>query len=143
MTGDAERIKTLRERTGKTADEVASVAGLGDMAYFDVESYDDELRTVLSLGQVKQLADALGVATVALFVDDATTIQRHITYRELVSLVQGHLASGHNRDALEEEMGWDLDALLDSESATLSGYCVEFLEALCPRIGIDWIAALP
>ena len=143
MTGDAERIKTLRERTGKTADEVASVAGLGDMAYFDVESYDDELRTVLSLGQVKQLADALGVATVALFVDDATTIQRHITYGELVSLVQGHLASGHNREALEEEVGWDLGALWIASQRLFSGDCVEFLEALCPRIGIDWIAALP
>jgi transcriptional regulator with XRE-family HTH domain len=143
MTGDAERIKTLRERIGKSTDEVASLVGLGDMAYFDLESYDDELRTVLSLAQVKQLAAALGVATAALFADKATPIDRSIPYDELVGLVQSRLGSGVSREAFEEEVGWDLGALLDSEAATLSGYCVEFLEELCPRIGIDWIAALP
>jgi transcriptional regulator with XRE-family HTH domain len=67
MTGDAERVKTLRQRTGKSADEIASLAGLEDMAYFDLESYDDELRTALSLGQVKRLAAAFGVPASALF----------------------------------------------------------------------------
>jgi transcriptional regulator with XRE-family HTH domain len=67
MTGDAERIRTLRQRVGKSAEEIALVAGLGHMAYFDLESYDDELRTVLSLTQVKRLADAFGVPAAALF----------------------------------------------------------------------------
>jgi len=143
MTGDPERIRSLRERAGKSANEVASLAGLGDSAYFDLESYDDELRTVLSLGQVKQLAAALGVATAALFVDEARLPNRRISYDELVSLVHGNLATGVSRQTFEEEVGWDLGSLFESEAATLSGYCVEFLEALCSRIGVDWIAALP
>ena len=143
MTGDPERIRSLRERIGKSASEVASLVGLGDMAYFDLESYDDELRTVLSLEQVKRLAAALGVATAALFVDSPTTPERPVTYDELVTLVRGHVAMSVSRETFEEDVGWNLGALLESESAALSGYCVEFLEALCPRIGVDWIAALP
>ena len=54
MTGDPERIKGLRERVDKSTDEVAALVGLSDMAYFDLESYEDELRTVLSLRQVKR-----------------------------------------------------------------------------------------
>jgi transcriptional regulator with XRE-family HTH domain len=143
MTGDPERIKGLRERVGKSPDEVASLVGLSDMAYFDLESYEDELRTVLSLRQVKRLAAALGVATSALFVDDATPPNRSISHDELVTLVHRHLATGVSRETFEEEVGWELDSLFESEVATLSDYCVEFLEALCSRIGVDWMAALP
>ena len=143
MTGDPERIRSFRERAGKSANEVASLAGLGDAAYYDLESYDDELRTVLFLGQVKQLAAALDVETAALFGEAATPPERRITYDELVTLVHGHLATGVSREMIEEDVGWDVDGLLESEAAMLSGYTVEFLEALCSRIGIDWIAALP
>lgn len=143
MTGDAERIRTLRQRVGKSADEIALLAGLGDMAYFDLESYDDELRTVLSLTQVKRLADAFGVPAAALFSDDVAKSEHRVSYDELVALVKGHVDSGVSREAIEEEIGWDLGAFFESEEIAFSEYGVEFLQALCTRLRIDWIAALP
>lgn len=143
MTSDAERIKQLRQRAGKSAGDVASLAGLGDMAYYDVEAYDDELRTVLSLQQVKRLADALGVPSSALFLDGVTDIEHRVTYDELAALVTHHFDSGVNREAFEEEIGWELGPFLEGESHALSAYGVDFLQELCGRLGIDWVAALP
>jgi hypothetical protein len=40
-------------------------------------------------------------------------------------------------------IGWDLGAFFESEALALSEYGVEFLQVLCTRVGIDWIAALP
>jgi len=143
MTGDAERIKLLRQRAGKSAGEIALLAGLGDMAYCDVEAHDDELRTVLSLQQVKRLADALGVPSSALFLDELTDIEHRVSYDELVAFVTHHFDSGVSREALAEEIGWDLGPFFGGESRALSEYGVDFLQELCRRIGIDWVAALP
>ncbi len=143
MMGDAERIKALRERTGKSSSEIASLAGLGEMEYFDLEFHDDELVSVPSLAKIRRLADALGVRTAALFSDEPNVVQRHTSYAELVLLVKAHLAAGISKEAFEDEIGWDLDAFLDSEQRALSEYGVEFLQALCPCVGIAWMAALP
>jgi DNA-binding XRE family transcriptional regulator len=143
MTSDAERIKGLRERTGKSSNEIAAIAGLGEMEYFDLESHDDELVTVPSLAKIRRLAEALGVPTSTLFCDDPNSVHGHTSYAELVSLVMARLAAGISREALEEEIGWDLDAFLESEQRALSEYGVEFLQALCPCVGAEWMAALP
>jgi hypothetical protein len=66
---------------------IALLAGLGNMAYFDLESYDNELRTVLSLTQVTRLADALSVPAAALFLDDVAKSEHRVSYDELVALV--------------------------------------------------------
>lgn len=140
---DVLRLKALRERTGKSADEIASLAGLQYMEYFDLEFHDDELRTVPSLAQIKRLAAALEVPAAALFCDNPDVTLRRVPYAELVSLVTAQLAAGTSKEAFEEEIGWELDAFLESEAHALAQYGTEFLEALCTRLGIDWIAALP
>ena len=143
MTGDAERITSLRQRTGKGVDEIASLAGLGHMAYINLETYDDD-STVLSLGQVKRLAFAFGVPASALFADETTESTHRVSVpAAFVTLVNGRLASGVSRNAFEESIGWSLGAFFESEAAALSEYGVEFLQELCSRFGIDWIDALP
>ena len=143
MASDAERIKALRERTGKSSNEIASLAGLSDMEYFDLEAYDDELTTVLSLAQIKRVAAALGVPTLALFSDELPSVPRRIPYAELVALVDAHLAAGLSREAFEDEVGWDLAAFFESEERALSDYGVDFLQDVCSGLGIDCTAALP
>jgi hypothetical protein len=51
--------------------------------------------------------------------------------------------AGISKEAFADEIGWDLDAFFESEERGLSDYGVEFLKALCPHVGIEWIAALP
>ena len=143
MKGDAQRIKALRERSGKTSDEIAALAGLGHMEYFDLEAYDDELMSVPSLTQIKRLADALGVPTRALFSDKPAIEQPRVSYAELALLVRRHLAGGISQEALEDQIGWSLDAFLESEEKALSEHGVEFLKALCRKLGVPWMTALP
>jgi transcriptional regulator with XRE-family HTH domain len=143
MRGDAKRIRALRERSGKSSHDIAALAGLGDMEYFDLEAYDDELMSVPSLAKIKRLAVAFGVPTPALFLDEPNIVRRHIPYAELVWLVKAHLAAGTSKEVFEEQIGWDLDPFFDSEERALSEYGVEFLKALCRRLDIQWIAALP
>jgi len=143
MRGDAKRIRALRERSGKQAQEIASLAGLQYMEYFDLEAYDDELMSVLSLGHIKQLARVFGVPTAALFFDKPPTFPHRVAYAELVELVNARLAAGTSREVFEDEIGWDLTAFFESEERMLSEYGVEFLKALCRHLGVQWIAALP
>lgn len=122
---------------------MAALAGFSDMEYFDLEAYEDELETVLTLAQIKRLAAALEVPAAALFVDEEDPHRRRISYSELARLVREHLASGVSQDAFEDEIGWNLDRFLESESRALSDYGVDFLQVLCPHLGVDWVAALP
>jgi hypothetical protein len=84
VRGDAKRIKVLRERTGKSSYEIASLAGLAEMAYFDLEAYDDELMSAVSRAKIRRLADVFGVPTPALFLENPNIVRRHIPYAELV-----------------------------------------------------------
>ena len=143
MSNGPTRVKLLRERIGKSFDEVAALGGFSDMEYYDVEAYEDELETVLTLAQIKRLAQALGVSTATLFVDEDSATRHRIPYEELARLVREHLASGISQDAFEDEIGWNLAGFLESEQRALSDYGVDFLQALCPRLGINWVAALP
>jgi transcriptional regulator with XRE-family HTH domain len=143
MSGTANRIQTLRKRTGKSSDEIASLVGLSDMAYFDLEAYDDELVMALSLEQVRRLADVLGVSTQMLFLDEPAPKVPSTSYSELVSLVTARIAQAGDQKAFENEVGWDLGAFLESEATALSTYGVDFLQSLCTHVGVDWMTALP
>ncbi len=119
--GDAERIRTLRKRLGRSSAEIAALVGLGDMAYFDLEHYDDELSTVVSLAVIKRLASVLGVPTPALFFDESAAMPtRRISHAELTLFVKALIADGSSQEALEAEIGWSLDDFLESDATALS-----------------------
>jgi transcriptional regulator with XRE-family HTH domain len=140
---DARRLRSLRARTGLSSAEVAHRAGIGDMAYFDLEFHDDELLTVPSLGDIKRLATVLGVPTAALFVDNCDSTVRRISYQQLMTSLASLISNGTSKEALEDEIGWRLDDFLESEARALSEYPAEFLKLLCDRLGVAWIDALP
>jgi len=141
---DAERIQTLRTRSGRTASEMAQLSGMAHMEYFDLEFHDDELKSVPSLAAVKRLASALGVPTRRLFVDEPDSPSgRHVSYDALVALVRRRVAADGSQEPLEDEIGWYLDDFLAGEAAAMAAYPVEFLIALCERLAVDWLDALP
>ena len=43
MNDVAKRVRELRERTGKSIEEMASLLDMSRMSYFDIEFHDDEL----------------------------------------------------------------------------------------------------
>lgn len=144
MTEHAERLRQLREQSGKSVDEIAAAVGMEYMQYFDLELHDDELSTVPSLASVKRLAATLNVTVPALLSEDSTTISHQITYNGLVKCVKTYLKkTGLSQEAFEDRIGWALDEFFVSEDRMLEQYNLEFLKVLCESLGVSWVAALP
>ena len=79
-----------------------------------------------------------------LFSDQPTPAEfRSNSYDDLVSLVRAHIVRAGSKEAVENALGWELDAFLESEATALSSYSAEFLQALCAHVGVDWMTALP
>ncbi len=143
-TAYAKRIRTLRERSGKTAAELSQLLDLSGMEYFDLELHDDELTMVISLEQIWRLAAALGVSTHALLFGDAAAPARRIPYAELVERTKRHLASaGLSEAEFGDQVGWVLDDFFEGEQKMLASYNLEFLKALCAALGAPLQEAIP
>jgi DNA-binding XRE family transcriptional regulator len=52
----ADRIRELRGKSGRTERELADTLGLRVEGYCDLEQYDDELETTISIAQAAALA---------------------------------------------------------------------------------------
>jgi transcriptional regulator with XRE-family HTH domain len=144
MTGQADRLRQLREQVGKSVDEMAEAAGMAYMEYLDLELHDDELRSVPSLADVQRLATALSVTVPLLLSEDSAVPSARLTHADLVERVKTHLReTGLSREAFEDHLGWTLDDFFASEERTLTQYNIEFLSTLCERLGVPWRAALP
>jgi len=144
MTRHADRIRELRERAGKSVDEMAAAVGMAYMEYLDLELHDTELPSVPSLASVQKLAAALNVTVRALLSEDGTEASHRLTHADLVERVKVHLSeAGISREAFEDRLGWTLDDFFASEERTLAQYNIEFLRVLCESLGVSWVAALP
>jgi len=145
MTAYAERIRTLREKSGKSAKDMCDLLGMSYMEYFDLELHDTELPMVPSLDQVRRLAAGLGVTVPALLSEQAFNVAaQRVTYRDLVERVKHHMRqAGLSQGQLEDQIGWSLDDFFHSEKKALEGYNLEFLKHLCAELGISWLEAVP
>jgi transcriptional regulator with XRE-family HTH domain len=144
MKGAAKRVRELRERTGKSADDLASLLDISPMSYFDIEFHDDELESVPSLRQVRQLAMCLGVSATELVAGSTTDVSERIRWPDLVSRTLDYRrTAGVTENALEDLVGWKLGDFFASEDAMLDNYTVDFLKRLCKELQISWVHALP
>jgi transcriptional regulator with XRE-family HTH domain len=144
MNDVAKRVRELRERTGKSVEDMASLLDMSPMSYFDIEFHDDELEAVPSLRQVRQLAECLGVSTAELVTGLTTDVNERIRWPDLIARTLDYRrTAGVTADAFEDLVGWKLDDFFASEDAMLDNYPVDFLQVLCKELQIPWIHALP
>ena len=144
MNDVAKRVRELRERTGKSIEEMASLLDMSRMSYFDIEFHDDELESVPSLKQVRQLAQYLGVSAAELVTGSTTDVNERIRWHDLVARTLDYRrTNGITEDAFEDLVGWKLDDFFASEDAMLDNYPVDFLQVLCKELQISWVDALP
>jgi transcriptional regulator with XRE-family HTH domain len=144
MKGAAKRVRELRERTGKSADDLARLLGMSPMSYFDIEFHDDELESVPSLRQVRELAMRLGVSAVELVTGSTTDVNERIRWPDLVSRTLDYRrTAGVTENVFEDLVGWKLGDFFASEDAMLDNYTVDFLKELCKKLQISWVHALP
>jgi transcriptional regulator with XRE-family HTH domain len=140
----AARLRTAREQTGRSIDDMAALLGITREAYWDLESYDDEVLTCLSIEQVAVLCRTLGMAPRTLFAEESSDAQGAINLEVLGLKIKAHLqAEQMDLSAFEERVGWDVATWLERpQECFTTRYPVEALRDICQAIGVNWVAAL-
>ena len=141
--GTATQIRNYRVRAGKSASEVASQLGLNESWYYDLEHYDDELATTLTLFQSMELASILGVRLRDLVNTDTWT-DPSISLTELPPLIEVHVAKvGISIEQFEEQVGWELRELMQSPFKAISESPIIFVQAVAHQLSINWLSLVP
>ena len=144
MNDAAKRVRELRERTGKSVEEMASLLDMSRMSYFDIEFHDDELESVPSLKQVRQLAQYLGVSAAQLVTGSTRDVNERIRWHDLVA-PDARLSpyQPHDRGRLRGPGGLEAGRFLRERGCHARYYPVDFLQVLCKELHISWVDALP
>jgi len=113
-------------------------------AYDDLERYDDEAFTVVSLSQLLALGKIVNVEPrVLLLGEEAAASTSTITFGDIAARLADQIArEGRTVDEFGDHIGWNVEPVL-KDPETLWSFNVEALHAICSAVGLDWVAALP
>jgi transcriptional regulator with XRE-family HTH domain len=140
--GIAETIRAYRVRAGKSAKQVASDLGINDAWYRDLETYDDELASTLTLFQAKHLALLLGVELSQLLIENEQA-GRKVGLLDLPSTVRKHIeAENLSIEEFENLVGWEMKGFLESPVAAAAEMPIAFLRDLSNLLGVSLLSLL-
>jgi DNA-binding XRE family transcriptional regulator len=133
----ADRIRDLRGRSGRTERELADLLGLTVEAYCDLEQYDEELETTLSIAQAVTLARLLGTDLSQMIGDSAGATQVRISAIRAGMAPQLDSSPGA-REQLEDLIDWDLGPFLEGADQWMTVYTLDFIRSLSAAIGLNY-----
>lgn len=138
MASIADRIRELRLKSGRSESEFADALGLTTDAYADLERYDSEIDSTLSISQALLLAELLGTPIVDLLGEgDAQAAAVSIaTVRAAIATQVAR--SPDAREALEDAIDWDLGPFLEAQREWSTVYTLDFLRRLAALVDLDW-----
>jgi transcriptional regulator with XRE-family HTH domain len=135
--GIAETIRAYRVRAGKSAQQVASDLGINEAWYQDLETYDDELASTLTLFQAKHLAGLLNVQLSELLVENEHS-SRKAGLLDLPSIIRKHIEVEQlSIEEFEHLVGWELKEFLDSPVASAAEMPIAFLRDLSNHLDVS------
>jgi hypothetical protein len=130
--GYAEAVRAARQAAGKDSGELAAALDMSYEAYRDIESYDDEITSVVSFRDAVTLADLIELDLRCMFGADDTVV----TFAELAAALRVRLCE-IPLEQLENELGWELaDALADP--AAFADFSLDGLADIAAPFGVDW-----
>jgi transcriptional regulator with XRE-family HTH domain len=141
----AERIAAARQRSGISLPEVANRLGLSPAAYDDLEAYDDEAFTSISIEQLCQLADLLGVAASSLVAPAGSPVEalEPVSLVSLASSLDAQLRERAERpETLSARLGWDVSEILSDPRSTWRVCNLDCLQDLCRSVGLSWLGVV-
>jgi hypothetical protein len=143
--GAAARIRAARTRAGLEPQTVSEALGITLPAYFDLEAFDDELFTCLSLEELTKLAQVLGVSPLSLVAggDRANEVTGEMPLTEVISRIREYIrVHGLTAVAFSDRVGWDIsEALLDPDTAW-HRWNLDWLYDVCAELKIEWMPVL-
>jgi transcriptional regulator with XRE-family HTH domain len=139
--GIADRIGALRLESGRSELELANELGLTVDGYCDLEQQDSELESVLSIAQALKLAKLLGTNVLGLLGEAEQPLK--VPIARVRSALVAHLgSSAEAKEAMEDEIDWDLGPFLEGTDEWTSVYTIEFIKKLAIAIEVDWQVVL-
>ena len=135
--GYADAVRAAREAAGKDPGELAAALDMSYESYVDIETYDDEITSVVSFREVITLAELLELDLRQLFGAGEAVV----TFAELAAAVRARVAETP-LEQLENELGWEVaDAL--SDPAAFAEFTLDGLADVATPFGLDWRHLLP
>jgi transcriptional regulator with XRE-family HTH domain len=135
--GAADRIQTLRLKSGRTEQELAGELGLTIQSYCDLEQHDDELESAVSIAQALKLAKLFDTDLLALLGE--TEIPVRMPIARVRSALNAQLgSSGEAKELMEDTINWDLGPFLEGSDEWTTVYTIDFLRQLATAIEVDW-----
>lgn len=139
-----ERIRAARERAGLELLDLAQQLELPFAHYCDLEMFEDEAATTISLETLQHLGRLLGLTPLQILEgDEAVVPSARLTFAEFSSAVAAAITkAGGDVEAWEDEAGWEVRPLLQ-DPETIWKLDAEALCDIAKAAGVDWRAVLP
>lgn len=145
VRGVAKRIAATRAARQLSLADVARHLGIHDQGAYDLETYDDDLPTTLSLRQVRDLGELLALSPRRLVCGDELPHASFLVSPEaVVAAIRAHVAA--NRVTIEEfsrTVGWDVESAMGDPNRIWSDWNVDQAHDVCGAVNIDWCTLLP
>lgn len=139
----AEVIKARRKTLGIDPGDLAIALGITDASYEDLESYDDELESVISIAQALTLARALKLSLHQILFGQPPN-EPQTRWEDLPQLVNQSLRSrAIPLPEFEDLVGWELGELLSNTTQAQDKYPLMFLHDLSGVLGVPYPALVP
>ena len=143
METAGERLKSLREKVGLQAGNLADEIGINAVWFEELENGEAALEETLDLEQLRKLSLLLGVGLATLVTGSPLPPDlRPISFKDLARHIRRRLETETGLDALEEKSGWDLGAFLKRPDPEGWGQRVPFFRDVCAALGLDWLGIL-
>ena len=140
----AGRIRLARTALGIEPGVAAARLGLNFESYADLEWFDDEAFTTLSLTEVLSLADMLHVSVAELLTTaDNTPRTDSVSMAGLMKTVQTRIQEEEMTiESFGDRIGWDIASAIADPSSAWNDWNVDCLIEVCNAVGVDWLAIL-
>lgn len=141
----AKRIRELRKLAGKSEKEMALLLNISEMAYLDIELYDDEIFDCLTLTQVNNLSKIFNKTLFEMIVpsDYITKIGNQVSFFDLVVKIKKYIKNNKIKiDEFENMVGWNLKEFIENPNWAWE-QPIMFLQDICNMLEINWIDTIP
>lgn len=140
----AGRIRLARTAVGIDPGVAAARLGLNFESYADLEWFDDEAFTALSLTQVLSLAEMLHVSVAELLTtDDNTARTPSVSMSSLMKTLRTQIQEeGTTVESFGDRIGWDVASAIANPSSAWHDWNVDCLIDVSTAVGVDWLAVL-
>ena len=127
----SELIRARREELGLKPADVAARASLGNSAYRDIESYENEAFTTTQLGALRSICEALGLDLLSMFGIECQFCAGSGSDADLFRLPRNELIShrrialGLTREQLGDRIGFEPIAIEEMEQVVCPDFSDE------------------